>query len=300
MRKWIAAGSALMIMAVVVGASYAQEATPDATATAEAAAPLAPLAPARPWLGITLAETANGVTVQGVAAGSPAETAKLQTGDLIVSANGTPVAGVSDLQNVLASAKAGDGISLSVKRGNDTITVQVTLANRPVPAGRPQPPLPTDPLQAAQRILHVNLQAANNGYQVTAVDPRNPFQLAVGDVITAVNGSAITSADWATLLAPTNGSTTVTLTVTRNGQETTLQAQMLRFGGRGVRRGGFDGQQPGDQPGERHGQGMPHGDGDDDHFDGLPNDGQPPNNLPGNGALPEIKPATGNNSGGSI
>jgi predicted metalloprotease with PDZ domain len=299
MRKWIVAGSALMMMAAIVGASYAQEATPDATATAEAAAPLAPLAPTRPWMGISLTDTTDGVTVQAVAAGSPAETARLQGGDVIVSANSTAITNVSDLQNVLASAQTGDVISLLVKRGTNQITVQVTLTARPTAGGRPQPPnIPAGSLQAAQRILHVNLQAANNGYQVTAVDQRNPFQLAVGDVITAVNGSTIASADWGTLLAPNNGNDTVTLTVTRNGQETTLQAQLLRFGGRGGRRGGFDRQQPGGQPGNPPGLGFPHGDGD--HFNGLPDDGQQPSTVPGDGTLPDIRPATGNNSGGSI
>lgn len=280
MRKWIAIGSALLVLAAVAGASYAQDATPEATTTPQAAAPQTPLRMGRPLLGIAVTDTTSGVTIQRVAVGSPAETAKLQVGDVILSANDTKIATVGDLQKVIAAAKAGDVIAFSVQRGGEQVSVQVTLTAQM--GGCFQQAFPADPLQAAQWVLHVSLEAADGGYKVTAVDPRNPFQLAVGDVVTAVNGTAITSTDWATLFTPSTGSKAITLTVTRNGQETTLQGQ-FGFGRRGDgRRGGFpgDGMGPnGGMPGhQRGGQGMGQ--------PGFPGSGQP-----GNPATPA--PSTG-------
>ncbi len=67
---------------------------------------------------LDLPRTAKGVVVWDVEAGSAAEDAGLQQGDLIVSVNGTEVADVDDFQAEIARARP-DGVArLRVRRGD--------------------------------------------------------------------------------------------------------------------------------------------------------------------------------------
>jgi serine protease Do len=65
--------------------------------------------------------------VTGVAAGSPAAKAGLQTDDIITQANGTDIKGDSDLAVIIHNQKPGDMLTLTVLRGSQTLTIQVTL-----------------------------------------------------------------------------------------------------------------------------------------------------------------------------
>jgi serine protease Do len=73
---------------------------------------------------VGLPET-DGVLIREVAEGSPAEQAGLARGDLIVAAGGRPVSTADDLFDALAAARG--GIELTVVRGTDERTVQVTF-----------------------------------------------------------------------------------------------------------------------------------------------------------------------------
>lgn len=88
----------------------------------------------------------KGVLVQQVQTGSPAETAGLrgssQTatingqqvsigGDVITAVNNQAVNSVQDLQGIIQNAKVGDQVTLTVLRGGQQTTVNVTLAARP-------------------------------------------------------------------------------------------------------------------------------------------------------------------------
>jgi S1-C subfamily serine protease len=104
---------------------------------------------ARPWIGIyytsltpELAEEA-GVDVdtgaliaatdgtEAVFPGSPAEAAGLQSGDVIVALDGTPITADSDLSMLILPYGAGDTITLSVLRDGETIDIDVTLGELP-------------------------------------------------------------------------------------------------------------------------------------------------------------------------
>jgi 2-alkenal reductase len=107
-----------------------------------------------PWLGISgadidqeLASSLNlavdqGVYVVSVLPDSPAERAGLipagigqdgpaSGGDIITAIDGHPVAGVADLIQYFNTKKVGDEVSLSVIRGDETLTVAVTLGEWP-------------------------------------------------------------------------------------------------------------------------------------------------------------------------
>jgi Lon-like protease len=70
-------------------------------------------------LGKTVQITQDGARVEVVQADSPAATAGLLPGDVIVEARGEPVDGVGELRDVLADVKPGDKVALTVRRGVD-------------------------------------------------------------------------------------------------------------------------------------------------------------------------------------
>lgn len=111
------------------------------------------------WLGVQLSDvdptlasqvkigTDQGAMIAGVTEGSPAAEAGLKGatgeitiegrsyavgGDVVVEANGQPVASVKDLQAAVASLEPGDELKLVVKRADgSTADITVTLGNQP-------------------------------------------------------------------------------------------------------------------------------------------------------------------------
>ena len=75
----------------------------------------------------------EGLLIRGVAEDSPAARAGLASGDLIVAAAGQPVRTVDDLSGALQTAA--ETIELTVLRGTDERTIQVTLGQNSQPAG---------------------------------------------------------------------------------------------------------------------------------------------------------------------
>ena len=96
----------------------------------------------RPYLGITYlavtdAQTASqlgvnayGVYVVEVVKGGPAEKAGLQTGDRIVSVDGTEIASKDDLGTLMQEHAAGDTLSITIARDGQMQTVNVTLGEK--------------------------------------------------------------------------------------------------------------------------------------------------------------------------
>lgn len=70
----------------------------------------------------------TGAWVVEVTEGGPAEAAGMQANDVITAIDGKTISGTSDLKLVLAKAKAGDELTLTVWRQNRTLTVTVTVA----------------------------------------------------------------------------------------------------------------------------------------------------------------------------
>ncbi len=97
----------------------------------------------RPFLGVTYTmlspqvAAANNVAVQEgawiqeVTATGPAARAGLKVGDVVTAINSAPLNADTPLPAVLLKSKVGDTVTLSVQRGNQTLTVDVKLADRP-------------------------------------------------------------------------------------------------------------------------------------------------------------------------
>ena len=96
----------------------------------------------RPYLGITYigvtdAQTAQqlgvnsyGVYVVEVVKGGPADKAGLQSGDRVVSVDGTEVASQTDFGTIIQKHSAGDTITITVARGGQMQDVTVTLGEK--------------------------------------------------------------------------------------------------------------------------------------------------------------------------
>jgi S1-C subfamily serine protease len=99
----------------------------------------------RGWVGIEpmeltaeLAETfglkqTEGVIVTGVLQNGPAANAGLRPGDLLLKVAGQPVKSVGELLTQIASLTPGKAAKLDVVRRNQTLTLDVTPAQRPKP-----------------------------------------------------------------------------------------------------------------------------------------------------------------------
>ena len=96
----------------------------------------------RPYLGITylgvedaqtaaqLGVNAYGVYVVEVVKGGPAERAGLQSGDRIVSIDGTEIASKDDLGTLMQKHTAGDSLAITIARGGQMQTINVTLGEK--------------------------------------------------------------------------------------------------------------------------------------------------------------------------
>ncbi len=93
----------------------------------------------KPWLGVSLTQTPDGVTIAQVIADSPADAAGLQRGDVIEAIDGTEVDNVSEFLDQLDDKKVGDTVTLTISGDGP---VQVTLEARPEPLPRAIPLLP--------------------------------------------------------------------------------------------------------------------------------------------------------------
>lgn len=85
----------------------------------------------RGWLGVSVEDSDNGVTVAGVERGSPAARAGIHQGDMILSVNGDHVDTSRGLIRAVAAAPPGKDVNLSIRRQGHEIQVPVTVGRRP-------------------------------------------------------------------------------------------------------------------------------------------------------------------------
>ncbi|MBI4632080.1 MAG: PDZ domain-containing protein [Chloroflexi bacterium] len=111
----------------------------------------------RPYLGVQfeiitadLAKTEklsveSGAIIRDVIASSPAEKAGLKTGDVISKVNDVTLDKNHSLADLVTSYKVGDEITLTVLRGNETLTLKATLISQSSPQRNFNTPRPRNP-----------------------------------------------------------------------------------------------------------------------------------------------------------
>ena len=155
---------------------------------------------------------------------SPAEKAGLKPGDLIIQANGKPIASIPQLKTVLGPLAAGSELKLIVKRDDKELPLTVTLVAE----------LP--PLEYAMLGVLPSRTVAKESKGVTLryIFPDSPAakaKLAIGDVIEKLNGQDVTSPpQLASLVEKLRVGTQAKATVRRAGgatEEVTLDLTAL-------------------------------------------------------------------------
>jgi S1-C subfamily serine protease len=85
----------------------------------------------RAYLGVSMDDADEGVVVVSVRPGSPAAAGELRPGDVILRADGEAIDSPDDLARIVSGKEPGDDLELEGRRGDATLTVRVTLAERP-------------------------------------------------------------------------------------------------------------------------------------------------------------------------
>lgn len=183
----------------------------------------------RPWVGVKPAVNAQrtpgerpapGVVVAAVTPGSPAATAGLQRGDVIVKTGPRNVRNAYDWQAELLELRVGDTVPLTVQRGSKQFQTSVRVADLPeVNAPR------VTVLHEIQLVTLTPAIRAERGIRSTAgayvqgVSDRVSSQVGLepGDVIVQINGSRISSGQDAAQALNT-GRGVVVMYVERQGQ----------------------------------------------------------------------------------
>jgi serine protease Do len=97
--------------------------------------------PGGPYLGFQVDPDASDCRVGELDAGSPVGAAGIRKGDVITRFGGQRIANAGELGNILSARRAGDEVSVEVRRDDKTMTFKVTVGRRP-PATRPWQPQP--------------------------------------------------------------------------------------------------------------------------------------------------------------
>lgn len=109
---------------------------PDRLTPVRKAAPVASASPrsgSGAWFGSIpdmAASESKGVRVTGVSPGSPAETAGLRAGDVIIEFGGMPVGDLYQFTDALAAKKPGDTVKVVVQRGGEELALTAVLGRR--------------------------------------------------------------------------------------------------------------------------------------------------------------------------
>jgi putative serine protease PepD len=101
------------------------------------------------YLGVSTAASTSGTgaEVGNVNAGSPAERAGIQLGDVVTEVDGTRITAPDDIATAIADKSPGDRITVRVRRGGSERTVDVTLGNRPATTPGATTTTPSNPFQ---------------------------------------------------------------------------------------------------------------------------------------------------------
>jgi serine protease Do len=179
----------------------------------------------------------NGVLVNSVRPGSPADKAGLKQGDVITAINGTPVSDSNTLRNMVASTPPGGTLNFTVLRNGHQQNISVRteeytgkLAGDTTDQSGDSSPtgsargeklgLSVEPI-TPDVVSQLNLKPGTQGVMVTEVDPVGPAAEAgiqTGDVIQEVNRRPVRSAGDIRSAAGSAGSRPVLLLINRDGQ----------------------------------------------------------------------------------
>jgi serine protease Do len=168
----------------------------------------------RGWLGVQIqpvtadiaeslgVDQTEGAIVADAQAGSPADKAGIEAGDIITKVNGTAVKGPKELSQTIAAFEPQEKITVTVVRGGDEQDIEVTLGDlkeldRTQQANAQPESTPDEAKPETLEGLGVAVEKNpdGDGVVVTEVDADSPAAdkgLEKGDVIVSIGGKAVT------------------------------------------------------------------------------------------------------------
>lgn len=170
----------------------------------------------RGWLGVAVQELtpelaqsfglkeAKGALVSEVIPNSPAATAGLQRGDIIIAFSGKPVENVGDLPRIVAAAAVGERVPIGIVRDGKRLEIPVTVAKLEEPREEGESPTGTAAYlgftisNITPEALRFYRLKKDTGALVTAVDPGGAAaeaNIRPGDLIVEANGKPVADAD---------------------------------------------------------------------------------------------------------
>jgi membrane-associated protease RseP (regulator of RpoE activity) len=183
-----------------------------------------------------------GVLIIAVESGSPAATAGLARGDILLKVNGKPVNNVQELLAVMQATKPGDSATVTIQHGDATRELTVTLGERkgrpflgivPLMAdlakssialampGKPLLPEAPDAMLAVTPTLQVRV------IEVIKASPADKAGLQVGDAIIALNGTPLSpKASLAGQIQALTPSDVITLEIQPGDQGPTIERKV--------------------------------------------------------------------------
>jgi S1-C subfamily serine protease len=211
----------VVVLAVVFGAVGIMTASAQDTKPSEAGAV---------WLGVTVTDTDNGVTIRQVMPDSPADEAGLRRGDIIQAVDGTEVESAEKLIETIQAHAPGDEITLTVSRRGEASDVAVTLAERSAEteAVTPSFDFGMGPHTGMLNILGLDTTVQDDGLLINSIAADSPLAdsgLQAGDVITQINGKPVLDRQQG-MMFWFRSDEPVVFTVLRDGEEMEIEADV--------------------------------------------------------------------------
>jgi membrane-associated protease RseP (regulator of RpoE activity) len=142
MKKISIAAAFALAIAGLFGGLYASGVFSGGGSASTAAAAPQVASDQNVWLGVQIVQAADGPTIASVIAGSPAENAGLQRGDVIKAIDGTSVSDAQAVRDAIKDKNPGDTVTVSIARNSNAQDVKVTLEAPPTPITQANPLLP--------------------------------------------------------------------------------------------------------------------------------------------------------------
>lgn len=146
--------------------------------------------PNSPFLGINARDVAGGAEVTTVTPDSPAAKGGLKVGDIVTAMNEQPVPDWTSLVAMIRGRKPDETITLTVKRGEESLSLQVTLVPRAQAMGQAAPSKGT----GKPELGIFACRPKDKGVEVGGVKPGSPAELAgitSGELLLKVDGKDI-------------------------------------------------------------------------------------------------------------
>lgn len=186
-------------------------------------------------------EQGRGVRIVDVAAGGPADRARLRIGDLITAIDGQAIGSMADLGAIVEQAQPEQRLAIAIQRGEQSLDVSVTLGTRPVGSrgGGARPDEASVPRQRllgartipvtleAQQILGLTDARGALVSEVFADSPASKAGLPVDAVIVAIDGRRVANPlELARRIGMAGAGKEVELTIVARGEEKSIRVTL--------------------------------------------------------------------------